>query len=95
MQRFFREKNACLDVEYRSIHLYQDWMFNEDVKQILKSGYSVMCSFSYAALFGFGDLMIGHMAIIKQIVNNRIQIFDPGLMIMEISLYRQTICFMP
>jgi hypothetical protein len=79
LNKFFSHFNIPLHEKYLSIFHYEDWSFEQEVRELLNSDNHIICGFSYGALYNEQkNIDIGHVSIIADMDDNQIKLLDPG-----------------
>ncbi|MDD2716298.1 MAG: hypothetical protein PHW04_10455 [Candidatus Wallbacteria bacterium] len=70
--------NIPLKENYYPINQFQDWQFDDKIREILGNGYHLVCGFCSPFLYFHEDKKVGHVAIIYGIENENVILLDPG-----------------
>lgn len=75
---FFDHYKLPLTENYISVFTFNDWQFEDIVKDNLKNNSHIVCGFDYGRLYDTIDIGLGHVSLITAASENKITLLDPG-----------------
>lgn len=76
---FFKNNNIPLRERFiRSNIFIDEFYFEDEICELLKSNFSIICGFNYTTLFGNSEDTYRHVSIITDVNKGIITLLDPG-----------------